>query len=451
MTRAANWRDACLVYARPEMLGMAFLGFSAGLPFLLVFSTLSAWLRDEGAALSVIGFFSWVGVTYSIKVFWAPVVDRLPLPWLTRLLGRRRAWMLLAQIGIAAGLIGMGGADVHTQLPQIAALAVWVAFCSSTQDVVVDAYRIEVVVPEYQGAMAAAYVLGYRIALLVAGAGAFYVADYFGWRAAYFVMAACMGIGVLTTLLVREPERRQSEKIAHLEQSLERALGVDERENWGARALAWFSDAVLSPFVEFFRRNGKYGILILMLIALYKMSDITLGVMANPFYLDLGFSKKEIADVSKVFGFLMTIAGAALGGVLVVRYGIMRPLLLGAVMIALTNLLFAMLAVIKPSLILLAAVVSADNLSGGIATSVFIAYLSGLTSAAYTATQYALFSSLMTLPAKLLGGFSGLVVDRYGYEVFFVYSASVGLPAVVLVLILIRLQTAMARFQGQKQ
>lgn len=448
MNGTNRWRDAFRVYSRPKVLSMTFLGFSAGLPFLLVFSTLSAWLRDEGVELSVIGFFSWVGITYSIKVFWAPVVDRMPLPLFTRWLGRRRGWMLLAQLGIAAGLVAMSTADTRTDLAQIALFAVWVALCSATQDIVVDAYRIEAVVPEYQGAMAATYVLGYRVALLVAGAGAFYVADFFGWQAAYLAMATCMLIGILTTLLIREPERQADDNSHRLELNLETALGVVSRKNIGARLLAWFSDAVLSPFVEFFSRNGKYGMVILMLIALYKMSDITLGVMANPFYLDLGFSKQQIADVSKIFGFFMTIAGASIGGVLVVRYGIMRPLLLGAVMIAATNLLFALLAVSQPNLVLLAAVVSADNLSGGVASSVFIAYLSGLTSTAYTATQYALFSSLMTLPAKTLGGFSGLVVDRFGYEGFFVYSAAVGVPAIILVGIVSKLQASVPQFRS---
>jgi len=413
---------------------MIFLGFSAGLPFLLVFSTLSAWLRDEGVERSVIGFFSWIGVTYSIKVFWAPVVDRLSLPFLTKFLGKRRSWMLLAQLGVVVGLVGMGSSDSHSQLQQIALFAVWVAFCSATQDVVIDAYRIESVNPEYQGAMAATYVLGYRIALLVAGAGAFYIADYASWKVAYFVMAAAMSVGLVTTLCLKEPDHK------HFEGRLGENVAVKRQNIWRRLSIS-FVDAVLHPFVEFFGRNGKVGLLILMLIAVYKMSDITMGVMANPFYLDLGFSKKDIADISKVFGFFMTIAGAAMGGVLVVRYGIMRPLLLGAVMVAATNLLFAVLAVSNPNLLLLAGVISADNLSGGIATSVFIAYLSSLTSTAYTATQYALFSSLMTLPAQLLGGFSGVVVDSYGYTVFFIYASTVGLPAIVLVLLLMRYQS----------
>lgn len=414
---------------------MIFLGFSAGLPFLLVFSTLSAWLRDEGVERSVIGFFSWVGVTYSIKVFWAPVIDRLALPFLTKLLGKRRSWMLLAQLGIVAGLVGMGSSDSHTQLQQIALFAVWVAFCSATQDVVIDAYRIESVIPEYQGAMAATYVLGYRIALLMAGAGAFYIADYSNWKVAYFVMAIAMSVGLVTTLCLKEPKHEHFEEVSSCENVSIR------RQNIWRRLSAGFMNAVLSPFVEFFARNGRVGLLILMLIALYKMSDITMGVMANPFYLDLGFSKKDIADISKIFGFFMTIVGAAMGGVLVVRYGIMRPLLLGAIMVAATNLLFAVLAISEPNLLLLAGVISADNLSGGIATSVFIAYLSSLTSTAYTATQYALFSSLMTLPAQLLGGFSGVVVDSYGYTVFFIYAATVGLPAIMLVLLLMRYQS----------
>ncbi len=438
MARFYNWRQALSVYAQPSVLSMIFLGFSAGLPFLLVFSTLSAWLRDEGVTLSVIGYFSWVGVTYSIKVFWAPVIDRLQLIWLSRTLGKRRSWMLVAQVGIAVGLFGMGSADAQMHLQEIALLAIVVAFCSATQDIVVDAYRIEVAVPEYQGAMAAAYVFGYRVALLVAGAGAFYIAAFVSWQAAYYAMAAGMLVGVVTTLLVREPVHSPDRRTEKTESELESAFGVDKKGPAPVRLLAWFIDAVVSPFVEFFARNGKRGLVILLLIAVYKLSDITMGVMANPFYLDLGFSKQEIAEVSKIFGFFMTILGASVGGVLVVRFGIMRPLLLGAVMVAATNLLFAWLAVSQPNLSLLAAVISADNLSGGIATAVFIAYLSSLTNSAYTATQYALFSSLMTLPAKLLGGLSGRVVEQFGYELFFVYAALIGLPAIILVIALIK-------------
>ena len=435
-----SWQQSFAAYIRPQVLGMSFLGFSAGLPFLLVFSTLSAWLRDTGVTLSVIGFFSWVGITYSIKVIWAPVVDRLPLPFLTRLLGKRRSWMLLAQVGIAAGLMVLAELDPLSQIELIAITAVGIAFCSATQDIVIDAYRIESIEAEYQAAMAAMYVFGYRVALLVAGAGTFYIAEYIGWNAAYSAMALFMFIGMVTTLLSREPEHQQDDKRIAQQQKIESPLGVQTQKGVLQRLSTWFSDVVVSPFADFFVRNGSTAIWILALIALYKMSDITMGVMANPFYLDLGFSKKEIADISKIFGFFMTIFGAALGGVLVLRYGLMKPLLLGAVLVASTNLLFVLLALLEPNLSLLAVVISADNLSGGIATAVFIAYLSSLTNSAYTATQYALFSSLMTLPAKLLGGFSGLIVDGYGYAMFFLYASSVGLPAIILVLILIRLQ-----------
>lgn len=436
-----SWLSALSIYTQPRVLGMIFLGFSAGLPFLLVFSTLSAWLSDSGISRSVIGFFSWVGVTYSVKVFWAPVIDRLPLPFLTRLLGRRRSWMLVAQIGIATGLISMANTDIHLHTQTLALCAVAVAFCSATQDIVIDAYRIEAVTVEYQGAMSATYVFGYRLALLVAGAGAFYIAEYTSWQIVYCVMAAIMSVGITTTLLIAEPQVSKDKAAQLLEQRLEASLGVQQHATLWAKFVAWFVDAVISPFVEFFTRNGKLALLILALIGLYKMSDITMGVMANPFYLELGFSKKEIAEVTKVFGFFMTIFGASVGGVLVARYGIMKPLLLGAVLVCVTNLLFAMLAVSKPDLIFLAAVISADNLSGGIASAVFIAYLSSMTNSAYTATQYAVFSSLMTLPANLIGGFSGLMVDKFGYQLFFIYASVLGVPAVLLVMLLSHYQT----------
>jgi PAT family beta-lactamase induction signal transducer AmpG len=431
-----NWLGAASVYLQPRVAGMIFLGFSAGLPFLLVFSTLSAWLRDEGIARTTIGFFSWIGITYSIKFFWAPVVDRLPLPLLTRLLGKRRSWLLLAQLTIVVGLAGMALTDLHSGLTRIAMFALLVAFGSATQDITVDAYRIEAVDRQLQGAMAATYVLGYRIALLVAGAGAFYIAAAHSWSVAYLVMAALMAVGIGTTLVIREPVHRVDQRTLELEKRLESRIGAGTSDGVYVRLAAWFSDAVVSPFVEFFQRNGALAIVILLLVASYKLSDITMGVMANPFYLDLGFSKTDIANITKLFGFFMTIAGAGLGGILVVRYGIMRPLLAGAILIAATNLLFVWLALSEPRLTTLAIVISADNLSGGLATAAFIAYLSSLTNTAYTATQYALFSSLMTLPAKFIGGFAGWIVDTAGYASFFLYAGLLGAPAILLILYL---------------
>lgn len=416
-----SWGEAARAYLQGRVLALFFLGFSAGLPYLLVFSTLTAWLRDFGVERTVIGFFAWVGITYSIKVLWAPVIDQTPLPILDRLLGRRRSWMLLAQVGIAAGLVGMSFTDPTLNIGLIALYALLVAFSSATQDICIDAYRIEVADDDLQGAMASTYVAGYRLALLAAGAGALYLAEYWSWAVAYQTMALLVGVGIVTTLLVRSTEH------------------VARASYWQGDTLAlrlghWFSNAVAGPFFEFFRRNGRSALGLLALVAVYKLSDVTMGVMANPFYLDLGFSKTEIADVTKVFGFFMTLAGTALGGLLVLRYGIAWPLLLGAVLVAATNLAFAFLAVTEPSLTLLAVVVSADNLSGGIATAVFIAWLSSLTSRSYTATQYALFSSLMTLPAKVISGGSGWMVDTFSYFTFFTTAAALGIPAIVLAL-----------------
>ena len=431
-SRAHDWRAAIAVYTRPRVVGMVFLGFAAGLPFLLVFTTLSAWLTKSGVDRTTIGFFSWIGITYSIKFFWAPVVDRLPLPLLTRLIGKRRSWMLAAQICIALGLSGMALTDPGANLTQLALFGLLVAFGSATQDITIDAYRIEAVDRDLQGAMAASYVLGYRLALLTAGAGALHLANLTSWTLTYLSMAGLMGIGMLTTLVIREPQHRPDRLASEVEHQLTRAVGIEGSHGTLARLLAWFSDAVVSPFVEFFRRNGRMAVTILLLVGCYKLSDITMGVMANPFYIDLGFGLDDIANVTKVFGFFMTIAGAALGGILVVRYGILPPLLAGAILVASTNLLFVWLAVSEPRLASLALVVSADNLSGGFATSAFIAWLSSLTSSHYTATQYALFSSLMTLPAKFIGGFAGMVVDSAGYASFFLYAGLLGVPAILL-------------------
>ena len=437
-SQAGRWRTALSVYTRPRVVGMVFLGFSAGLPFLLVFTTLSAWLTEAQISRTTIGFFSWVGITYSIKVFWAPVIDRLPLPPLTSIFGKRRGWMLAAQITIAIGLTGMALTSPGNNLTQLALFALLVAFGSATQDITIDAWRIEVVERDMQGAMAATYVLGYRLALLTAGAGALHLAELTNWSLTYIIMAGLMGVGMLTTLIIPEPLHPANPRTQILESRLESSIGVTGKPGLAARITAWFADAVISPFVEFFERTGRLAVLILLLIGCYKLSDITMGVMANPFYLDLGFTKADIANVTKIFGFFMTIAGAGLGGILIVRFGILRPLLAGAVLVAATNLLFVWLAVSEPSLFHLAVVVSADNLSGGLATSAFIAWLSSLTNTSYTATQYALFSSLMTLPAKFIGGFAGIVVDTSGYASFFLYAGLLGIPAILLVTYLLQ-------------
>lgn len=437
MNHTLTWGEAFAIYTRPRVIAMAFLGFSAGLPILLVFGTLSAWLYRAGVDKSTIGHVSWVALLYAFKFVWAPLVDRVSLPVFTRILGQRRSWMLLAQAGVIFGLITMSGSDPQTQLTALVWAALLVAFSSATQDISIDAWRIEAAVVEWQGAMAATYQLGYRLGMMVASAGAFYVAYYQSWPVAYFVMAGAMGVGVVTTLIISEPERKVSEATWLQE---ERVMGfLDRTHHWSPRlrhVVAWFIGAVVCPFVDFFARNGKFALVILAFISLFRISDITMGIMANPFYLEHGFNEAQIASVTKVFGLGMTILGALVGGVLVVRFGVMRMLLLSAILVALTNLAFAWFATQGADIRLLMLVISGDNLSGGMAGSAFIAYLSSLTNRAYTATQYALFSSLMLLFPKFIGGFSGDVVVAYGYVDFFVYAAVLGIPAIVLVVYL---------------
>jgi PAT family beta-lactamase induction signal transducer AmpG len=330
--------------------------------------------------------------------------------------------------------------DPVTQLFWVAVAAVVVAFCSATQDVAIDAYRIEAAIDEYQGAMSAAYIFGYRVALLVAGAGALLIAEDYSWSISYLSMAGCMLIGLTTVIVLREPTHVQDRFAAQLEQDLVLEL-LGENSNFAGQSKLkqWLLISVVCPFLEFFKRNGRFALVILLFISVFRLSDITMGIMANPFYLDMGYSKGEIASIAKFFGFFMTILGSAICGVLVVKWGIYRSLLLGAVLVASTNVLFALLAALgSADLSWLAVVISADNLSGGISSTAFIAYLSSLTSRSYTATQYALFSSLMTLPGKFISGFSGVVVDRLGYSEFFIFAALAGIPAIVLVVVVMR-------------
>lgn len=437
---ARNWREALGVYLHRRVIGMLFLGFSAGIPLPLVFSTFGTWLRDVGVSPSTIGFLSAVGLAYAFKFIWAPVVDRAPVPLLTRLFGQRRGWMLFAQLMIVSGLVLMALTDPQAQLTQLAIAAVIVAFFSATQDIAIDAYRIEAVDPDRQGAMAATYIYGYRLAMIASVAGALYVAQFVSWQMAYLAMAACMIVGMVTTLVISEPERQISPLVRELEEKMNAALHADPNAaSLWRRLEAWFASAVAGPFAEFFARNGARAFALLALVSVYLMSDYLLGVMAGPFYIDMGYSKVEIANIAKVFGLVVTLLGAGLGGVLVVRYGIMPVLLLGAALLAMTNLSFAWLAASgSADNWRLAIVIMADNLSGGLANVVFIAFMSSLTSTAYTATQYALFSSLMKIPGKITGIFSGTLVETYSYTEFFIVAAASGIPAVLLVLYLMK-------------
>ena len=428
-----SWRQALRVYLEPASLRMLLLGFSAGLPLLLVFGTLSFWLREAGIDRTTIGHLSWVGLAYGFKWVWSPLVDRLPIPLLTRALGRRRSWLLLSQSVIMAALVCMALTDPKVSLAPVVWAALAVAFASATQDIALDAYRIESASVERQAALAATYQTGYRLAMIWAGAGVLWIAaraevantalyQQGAWQSAYLTMAASMVLGMVTVLLSPEPVHRPITPARNLTQ--------------------WLSEALVAPFADFILRYRWQAALVLGLIALYRISDVVMGIMANPFYVDMGYTKDEVAAVTKVYGVVMTLAGAFLGGALAMRFGVMRVLMLGAVLSASSNLLFAWLAGHGHDVRALVLVVSADNLSSGIASAAFIAYLSGLTNVQYSATQYALFSSLMLLLPKFIAGFSGQYVDSFGYENFFVATALLGVPVLLLIALAARLLPA---------
>ncbi|MDX3774668.1 AmpG family muropeptide MFS transporter [Chromatiaceae bacterium AAb-1] len=426
------WLKSLQVYYHRRVLTIFLLGFSSGLPLMLVFGVLSFWLREAGVSRSDIGYFSWVAMAYSIKWLWSPLADRFELPGLYSWLGRRRSWLLLSQLAIVAAIFGMAGTDPQQDLAMMAVFAVILAFSSATQDISVDAYRIESAPENLQAALAAAYLTGYRLAMILASAGTLWLAAIFSadehyhlqaWQQAYLVMALCMIPGILTTLLNKEP-------------ITELATYAAATGNMLQRLLVWLQRAIVSPFTDFFRRYQWQALLILALIACYRMTDVVMGVMANSFYVDMGFSKGEVASISKIYGVIMTLVGAALGGILINYFGILRVLFIGGLLSAATNLLFAALSLIGHDVIWLTLVISADNLSAGIATSAFIAYLSSLVNLAFTATQYAIFSSLMLLLPKFVGGFSGSWVEQIGYNQFFMMTALLGIPALLLILLI---------------
>ena len=419
-----SWQATLRVYLEPPTVRMLLLGFSAGLPLLLVLGTLSFWLREAGIDRTTIGYLSWVGLAYGFKWVWAPLVDRMPLPLLTRWLGRRRSWLLLSQLAIMAGLCGMALTDPKLALQPVVWCALIVAFGSATQDIALDAFRIESADVNRQPALAAAYQTGYRLAMIWAGAGVLWLAaraevadvnayQHAAWQTAYLVMAASMALGALTVLFSPEPAGRE----------------LPPARN----AAEWLQGALIDPFADFIKRYRWQAALILSLIAVYRISDVVMGIMANPFYVDMGYTKDEVAAVTKVYGVIMTLVGAFVGGVLSMRLGMMRVLMLGAVLSAASNLLFAWLGGQGHDVSKLIFVISADNLSSGIASAAFIAYLSSLTNVQYSATQYALFSSMMLLLPKFLAGYSGRYVDAFGYESFFTATAFLGVPVLLLI------------------
>lgn len=409
--------------AEPRVALMLALGYSSGLPLLLVFGTLSAWLRESGVPVTTIGLFSWLALAYSLKFLWSPLVDAFDVPLLSSLVGRRRAWMMVCQVLIALGLVGVGLSDPGASVGTTAAFAFLVAFGSATQDVVIDGWRIDAAPTSRQGIMAAAYQLGYRIALICAGAGALYIAEFVDWRTAYFVMAALVGVGFAASLLAPVVDRNPDVQAVQPE---------------GPPKAFSLAEAIVSPLADLRRRKGAVLVPILALVALYRLPDFVAGVMANPLYIDLGFSKAEIASVSKLYGVWIGMLGAFAGGLVLPVIGLRATLLIGAVAGAGSNLMFSWLAMAGPQIDLLVLAISIDNFSGSFAGTALIAYMSGLTSPGFAATQYALLSSLYALPGKLVGGISGFMVAAFGYPTFFAVTAAVGIPVAVLSVLVAR-------------
>ena len=398
----------------PRLALMLALGFSSGLPFLLIFSTQSVWLREVGVSRSAIGLMSYAALAFAFKFAWAPIIDRFDPPGLGAWLGRRRGWMLAAQLGVALGLAGLAFGDPAQALTWNVAFAFLTAFAAATQDATIDGWRIDAAPPERQGMMAAIYQLGYRLAMLCAGAGALYIADFVSWRAAYLAMSALMAVGIGGCLLsprLDSPAREAAAKIA--------AFG--------------------EPLADLARRYGATLAVILALVAIYRLPDFVSGVMANPLYIDLGFSKSEIATVSKLYGVWIGMAGAFGGGLAVARLGRMPSLLIGGFAASASHLTLAYLAASGAQASLLTLSVSVESFASGFAGAALIAYMSSLVSPAFAATQYALLSSLYALPGKFVGGLSGVMVDAFGYVKFFIATATIGMPVVVLTLVVWRL------------
>ena len=469
----------------PKSLRMLFLGFAAGLPILLIFSTLSVWLFKAGVNRATITLFSWVGFAYSFKFIWTPIVDNLKLPILGKL-GHRRSWLLLSQLMIILSLIFISFTDPKTSLICTAIAAIFIAFSSATQDIVLDAFRIESASKNLQGALSSMYLTGYRIAMIVAGAGSLWIASFLGteiynqkvWQQVYQIMALLMLFGVLTVFYSSEPkikrniEKNSNQKIKFFIAFLVSLAGFilcylyfkdlfDSKDpiinflNEFIKIIFCFltfaliifllikikfinkesaKNAYAKPVLDFLNRYGSKATSILLLIGLYRISDVVLGVMANVFYIEKGFSVAEIATYSKFFGTVATIVGGVIGGLASVHLGVMRSLFIGALISALSNLLFAWLALIAADIKILAFVITADNIASGFAGATFIVYLSALTSIKFTATQYALFSSAMLFLPKLIAGYAGGLVNLFGYSTFFIFTAIIGVPVLLLIM-----------------
>jgi PAT family beta-lactamase induction signal transducer AmpG len=429
---AIRKRDVIGALRQPKVAVMLMLGFSSGLPFFLTGNTLGYWMRDEGTTLSAIGFLSWVGLAYSLKFLWAPIIDRMDAPGFGRL-GRRRGWMVASQLLVAVGLLGIASIGVTAGLAALGALALLVAFSSSTQDIVVDAWRIEAASDSDElGLLSSAYQLGYRTAILVSEAAILITASHFGWRISYAWMAVLMGIGVTASVFASEPLRAQEVYESKTAAPL-----------WTPRG---FFDAVIGPFREFFRVYGWLAVLMLTMISFYQLPEYVMGPMANPFYHDLGLSKDAVGTIRASVGLVGTLCGIAAGGFSAVRFGYMKTLIFGVILKILVIANFATVAHAGPDLRVFGAVIAADNFGIGFAGVALVTYMSSLTSLGYTATQYALLSSAYTYIGKFAKGFSGLMVERLSagrplleaYGLFFIGAGLLGLPALILCVVLAR-------------
>ncbi|HCX14476.1 MAG TPA: MFS transporter [Rhodospirillaceae bacterium] len=408
-----NWSKALTVYTDRRLIIVLLMGFASGLPFLLTAATLSAWLSQAGVTKTLIGFMSWASSVYALKFLWSPIIDKVRLPGAAHLFGKRRAWMLAAQLLCMVAMIGLGSSDPTSNLTMTIIWTVLLAISSATQDIVVDAYRIEILEEPQFGAGAAMTTFGYRIAVIASGGGALLLADSFGWLFSYTTMAVLMLVGVVTVLLSPEPKLSSEPMV---------------EESYGA----WIRSAVVEPFTEFLSRPGAFTIL--AFIMLYKYGDALWASMANPFYLELGFSLGEIGTVVKTYGVFMTILGSFVGGVLVMRYGIHRTLLWGGLAMGLSNLLLAVLAAIGPSITGLAFVISIENFSNGVGSVAFIAFMSSLCNLAYTATQYALMTSFMAFTRTILASGGGWLADHVDWVTFFIITTFAAIPGLALLL-----------------
>jgi len=412
-----SWIAAIHAYFQPKMLGMMSLGFASGLPYMLIYSELAYWMRKEGVDLSVIGFFAWIGMAYTLKVLWAPLVDRLQIPFMTNRMGQRRSWMLFAIVGTIIGMLTIAASDPGESVMQLAIGAVILATAGATLDISIDAWRIEAAPTDEQTNMAAVYVLGYRLAIIGAGFS-YIVAGYSNWNIAYLVMAAVMMANGMIVFFIKEPSREIRRKALTLKDAV--------------------VENVVMPFFSFVGRLGTWTPIVFLLVATYLISDKTMGPMAKPMYQSIGYTEIQVGLVSSFFGPWPVIFGGFVAGAISIRFGLMRCLLIGSILMVITNAAFAWLSTVTdPKTSYLFLTVGADNLAQGFAATIFIAYLSSLCDLKFAATQYAFLSAMFNLVGKSLSGFTGLMADKMGFETFFLFSAALGIPAFILAVVIL--------------